>query len=337
VPADVAEILPGLLRFTVPFPNDPKRLVNSFVLHSDDEALLVDASWSTEVAWEGLEAALARVGLRPESIKTVVITHAHVDHVGLAARLRELGARIAYHTADAVTFTARYRRMDEFREHALFWQMLNGFPESEEKLPDSQPLVDNSVEEVPDPDVRLQGGETLEIGTFRLRPVWTPGHTLGHLCYWEERQRLLFTGDHVLPTITPHVGMYFHAIGNPLMDYLDSLMLLRNYRPELVLPAHGAPFGDLHGRLDELLEHHHERMEELAELVGDEPVSAWEVASRARWTRRRISLQEVAPRHRRLALAETIAHLELLRAEHRVTKVASPGLICYRRADDSGS
>jgi len=73
-------------------------------------------------------------------------------------------------------------------------------------------------------------------------------------------------------------------------------------------------------------------MAEIFQTDGDKPLTAWGVASRAHWTRRKVSLQEIAPQHRRLALAETIAHLELLRAEGRLVKEFAPGQMLYKRA-----
>ena len=352
--AEVTEILPGLVRFTVPFPpaadedrppakppapgtstpaarRETVRKVNSFVFTAGSDALLLDASWDVPDAREGLQAALALSRLKPAAVSLVAITHLHPDHIGLAGRLRRHGARVAYHPAEEMVLLSRFRRLDEFREHTMLWERLNGAPDDLVPTFSSIAAVEDTLSAVPHPDLPLAGDETLEIGDFRLRPVWTPGHTLGHLCYYEETHKLLFTGDHVLPTISPHVGMYVHAIGNPLPNYLDSLRLLKEYRPELVLPAHGEVFTDLHGRLDELLEHHHERMEEMFEIVRDEPLSAWDVASRAHWTRRKVSLQEISPRHHRLALAETLAHVELLHAEGRVTKLMHPGRMLYRR------
>jgi glyoxylase-like metal-dependent hydrolase (beta-lactamase superfamily II) len=336
VPPNVTEILPNLVRFTVPFPNDPKRNVNSFLLLGDGEALLLDASWDMPEGLAGLEAALDTVGLAQAAVRTVLITHVHPDHVGLAARLKETGARVGYHPAEAMVMLPRWRRLEEFREHTQLWERLNGAPEGEAMSFAGMDPVAPTLAKVPEPDLPLLGGETIAIGDFRLRPVWTPGHTLGHLCYFEETRKLLFTGDHVLPTITPHVGLYAMSIGNPLPTYLDSLELLNDYHPELVVPAHGEVFADLHARLDELLEHHHERMEELHEIVQDEPLSAWDVAWRARWTRRRVTLEDIAPRHRRLALAETLAHLDMLRAQHRLSKVFEPGKMLYRRVRGEG-
>ena len=330
---DIREVLPSLYRFTVPFPNDPKRNVNSFLFVANQEALLLDASWDTPAAWEALQATLARAGLEPKQVRTVLITHMHPDHTGLAGKLHTLGAQVGYHPAEEMSLLSRFRQLAEFRRHSLYWERLNGSPIDTWPTTAHDDRDPRAVDDVPDPDLRLEGGETIKIGEFRIRPVWTPGHTLGHLCYYEETRELLFTGDHVLPTISPHVGLYMHAIGNPLANYLESLSLLKGYRPDLVLPAHGEAFSDLHGRLDELLAHHHQRTEELLAIVGDEPLTAWEVASRARWTRRRVTLEEISPWHRRLALAETLAHLDLLHAEGRLRKVIGPGLLRYRRAE----
>jgi glyoxylase-like metal-dependent hydrolase (beta-lactamase superfamily II) len=328
----VSEVLPGLVRFSIPFPGDPRRHVNSFLFLAGPDALLLDASWDVPEALEALDSVLATAGLARAAVRTVLITHAHPDHAGLAGKLAAQGARIGFHPGETITLLRRFRRLEEMRGDSRFWERLNGFPEDGGSSLAVIHSVEHTLKDIPDPTLPLLGGETIEIGEFRLRPVWTPGHTLGHLCYWEERQRLLFTGDHVLPTITPHVGLYVHVISNPLPNYLDSLRLLKDYRPALVLPAHGDPFTDLHGRLDQLIEHHHERAEEMYALVGDEPVSAWSVASRARWTRRHVTLDQVSPRHHRLALAETLAHLELLRAEGRLSKVFVPGEMRYRRA-----
>lgn len=330
-PFTLNQILPGLVRFTIPFPQDPRRTVHSYLLASRGEALLLDAAWDVPDAAAALEAALAEHGLENSALRTVLITHLHPDHIGLAERLRARGARIGYHPAEEISLGFRYRRMEEFRQQTALWERMNGHPETAEPVFDSLAVVGDRLAGVPRPDLPLAGGETITVGDFRLRPIWTPGHTLGHLCYYEETRKLLFTGDHVLPTITPHVGLYVHAIGNPLQNYLESLRLLYRFQPELVLPAHGDPFTRLHERLTELLEHHQERAEELFHLVTDEPVTAWDVAARARWTRRLLPFEQLSPYHRRLALAETLAHLELLQAEGRVRKEFENGTMRYRR------
>ncbi len=117
----------------------------------------------------------------------------------------------------------------------------------------------------------LEHGDLIDVPGLRLRAVWTPGHTPGHLCFHDETHDLLLTGDHVLPRITPNVSSY-DMTSNPLDDYLASLAKLRGIQPREVLPAHEYRFTGLDSRLDDLAEHHRERLAETADiLVGAGP------------------------------------------------------------------
>src|ERR687887_378219 len=117
------------MRFTVPFPGDPKRHVHSYVITAGREALLLDAAWDVPEAEEALKATLERSGLGLEAVRTVVITHLHPDHLGLAGLLHKLGASVGYHPADVMVLLSRFRRLEEFREHILMWERLNGAPD----------------------------------------------------------------------------------------------------------------------------------------------------------------------------------------------------------------
>ena len=122
-----------------------------------------------------------------------------------------------------------------------------------------------------DPMVRadrmIEHGDLVDVPGLRLRAVWTPGHTPGHLCFHDETHDLLLTGDHILPRITPNVSSY-DLTSNPLEEYLGSLAKLRGIQPREVLPAHEYRFSDLDSRLDFLAEHHAERLAETAALLA---------------------------------------------------------------------
>ena len=76
---------------------------------------------------------------------------------------------------------------------------------------------------MPDPDVLLTDDELLPLAGRRIRAIWTPGHTPGHLCLHDEDNDVLLTGDHVLPRISPNIGLQPHSATPPLGPYLDSL------------------------------------------------------------------------------------------------------------------
>ena len=103
-----------------------------------------------------------------------------------------------------------------------------------------RPLVDPVV-----PDVLLEDGARPEVPGWDLTAIWTPGHSPGHLCFYEARHELMLSGDHVLPRITPNIPFHPQAGANPLGDFLTSLDKLEPYEVEEVLPAHEYRFFDL--------------------------------------------------------------------------------------------
>jgi glyoxylase-like metal-dependent hydrolase (beta-lactamase superfamily II) len=163
---------------------------------------------------------------------------------------------------------------------------------------------------VREPDVRLQGGEHIKVGDFDFEAIWTPGHAPGHICLYEPNRKVLLSGDHILPTITPNVSRHMQTAGNPLSDYMQSMEKLEHLDVEILLPAHEFETRDMKGRIAEIRHHHEERLDEMERCVG-EGASAWEVASRVKWATG--MLQDFEPFMQRAAVGETLAHLEYLR------------------------
>jgi glyoxylase-like metal-dependent hydrolase (beta-lactamase superfamily II) len=191
------------------------------------------------------------------------------------------------------------------------------------------------------PDTTLDGGEEITVGRFAFRVLWTPGHSTGHICLFDARNKVLLSGDHVLPHITPSVGLHVRAPSNPLADYLDSLRLVGRLEAELVLPGHGEPFHGLPERTGELIAHHHRRLDEIRGLLEREPeraLTGYAIASRMNWSRRR-TWDDLSGFERRMAVTEALAHIELLHARGEVHKEYAEGEITYRlppREDASG-
>jgi glyoxylase-like metal-dependent hydrolase (beta-lactamase superfamily II) len=167
-----------------------------------------------------------------------------------------------------------------------------------------RPLVDAVV-----PDLLLEDGEKPEVPGWDLEAIWTPGHSPGHLCFYEARQELMLSGDHVLPRITPNIPFHPQAGANPLGDYLHSLDKLEPYKVGEVLPAHEYRFDDLTTRLEELRQHHRDRFGEVIAVLKEGPHSAWEIAAHMRWSR---PWDDIAGFMRRAAVGETVSHLRVL-------------------------
>ena len=168
------------------------------------------------------------------------------------------------------------------------------------------------------PDVLLEDGAKPEVAGWDLTAIWTPGHSPGHLCFWEDSHRLLMSGDHVLPRITPNVSFHPQAGPNPLGEFLDSLRKLESYVPDEVLPAHEYRFAHLQGRLDELNAHHAQRFAEVIAAIRSGHTTAWAVARQMRWSR---SWDSIEGFMRRAAVSEAAAHLAALEQRGIVREV----------------
>jgi glyoxylase-like metal-dependent hydrolase (beta-lactamase superfamily II) len=162
------------------------------------------------------------------------------------------------------------------------------------------------------PDRLMEDGDLADFPGWQLRAVHTPGHTPGHLCFAEERTGLFFSGDLVLPRITPNISTTADGEGNPLGSYLTSLAAVRGRRPTEVLPAHEWRFTGLAERVDQLTGHHEQRLAELLAAVRAHPRSTpWELAAHLTWSR---PWEQYERRMRIFAVTETDAHLRLLAA-----------------------
>ena len=172
----------------------------------------------------------------------------------------------------------------------------------------------------PEPTDRLHHGERMRLADRDWFVVHTPGHTVDHLCAWDPETGTLLTGDHVLPSITPHVSGVRKA--DSLQSYLATLDLVAQLDGVKVgLPAHGHPFTDVAGRVEAIKEHHQERMEMLVEAsrgLGDATVQ-------------QLSREVFPKRHWGvMAESETFAHLEHLEHEGKVERWEQDGMLMYR-------
>lgn len=326
---DVEELSDAVARVPLPLPLAELTSVNCFVVRGSDGITLIDPGWAWPDTGPALERGLNALGLRTEDVSRILVTHAHWDHYSQAYQWKvERGIELlvgrgehhsidtwgVYDTAFPLQVDLLKRAGDEGRAATL------------ETLELAE--IERGIDFGP-PTTYLDGGETLTGSDVPIGVISTPGHTRGHLVFEVEQGRMLFTGDHVLPRITPSIAYERDPDRMSLRSYLASLQLLMDRPDSAMMPAHGAVTDSVHERVAELLAHHDHRLKIVAGLVAERDRTAHEVASHMTWTRRERSLEELGPEHSWTAVLEAAAHLELLVWRGDLTKDESGAVDLY--------
>lgn len=316
------EPIPGVSRVTLPVGVNAVETVNMYVLADGERVTIVDCGvWRPELPDGGLallEAGLEGAGYALTDVSKIIVTHAHIDHYGLAGRLMEItGADLSMHATtdlDCEKYrhpdTALARKRDTYADH--------GVPADEqmdlaEHLMRWMPYL-HSVREA---STRLRGQEHLGIGGDQWEVIHTPGHSLGHVCLWSESRRLLLSGDHLLPGITPPVTFERGFDADPMRSYIESLETVARLRPELVYPGHGRPFADAVGRIEAITRNKIRRMTKIRHAIQDRPSSVTELADK-------LVAGAILAHQRQLAINETLAHIAYLRWSGLVERRTRP-------------
>ncbi|HEX6042267.1 MBL fold metallo-hydrolase [Longimicrobium sp.] len=321
LPAPADEVAPRLWRITTPMPARPPE-VHAYLAALDGGGwMLVDGGLNTGAAWSALEAGVRAAAGGWKDVRVHVVTHMHMDHVGLAARVRERsGAAVWMGRLDAERMAHAAAHPDDEADYRAGLLGRCGAPAEmlrtvEEARRGAEPLA---------PPVTVDGtldGDAGDIpGAPGWRFAWTPGHTAGHVSLFRPGDRVLIAGDAVLPRITPTLGVNRQRT-DPVGDYALALDRLEALSPALVLPGHGRPPEDGVARIRELRTAADGETDTIEALLHTDGRTCWQVVD-ARYPGR-----EMPVGTRMLALRETLAHLDRLATARRATV----------RTDDEGA
>ena len=329
-------VLDGVHQIKSPGPGDSSLPTNVYAIEGGDGHILVDCGWDTQESLWVIREGVKGANLKLRDIKQVVITHIHPDHYGLASKVKQIcGARVAIHRADADFISPRYKDFAELVEKTEDLLRQNGVPQGElSELRDASLWMNKYVTPDP-PDALLEDGDRVSNDSFKFQVLWTPGHSPGHICLYEQDKKFILTGDHVLFETTPHVGFNPISGDNPLGDYISSLKKVQDLKVRFVLPGHGPTFNALALRVETILKHHEDRKKAIMKALRDGLKTAYEISQRIPWMVRggTVAFRDLPVWDRRMAVTETIAHLKLLTVEDRVSNVAMDGASLYIAKD----
>jgi len=317
----------GIHRLPVPTPFAVGR-VNCYLV-DDDPLTLVDTGPNSGTSLTVLEALLAEHGRTVEDLERIVLTHQHIDHVGLADILGERsGAEIVCLDLLAPWLAAYGGSMEADDAFAQAILHRHGVPDDVAmvlRAVTAQFRAWGATVEV----TRTFGeGDTLEFANRTWTVHHRPGHSPSDTVFHDPARELLVAGDHLIKHISsnPLVSRPLDDAGGgkrpqALVTYLDSLRATRDMDLALVLPGHGDPFDDHRTLIDERFRMHERRARKIAKLIAEEPRSAYELAQ-ALWG-------NVAVTQAYLTISEVLGHVDLLLNDGEVVEVEQDGVVRF--------
>ena len=311
----IEEITNDFYMITLPMPFRLQH-VHVFLLCHGGRVALFDTGLDTPENLLTLETAMQRIGKKVQDIARVFITHSHIDHCGMAGRIKEISGAEIHMSELSQPLTLRSEEeiqlvQDFCLKHGLPQDTTNGILN----------LFLTTRTEIAGPfhiDRYLQHHERQSFGNWEFQAIATPGHTRDHVSFYFPQQQILLAGDHVLPEITPNLSPdVFAPDFQPLSSFFASLELIQELPVTKIYPAHGRPFANLKARISELKDHHQVRKGLTLKSVRTGPKTAFQVSQDIFGT----SLPEF---DQFLALNETYVHL---------IELVDSGEICEARGE----
>ena len=353
----VEEIVPGLFRLNIPMIAGGVGWTTPYVFRGSDGLTLFDCGYGTRGAIDALTAQIGELDATITDIKRLFVSHAHPDHLGMAKWIKDQspGCELVMMGQERFTYGGHHRDPQQAERDGNAWMLKHGLDmtvklniedggadqrlreelkiESEiaarrggtatDTATDTATVTERETRSLGliEPDVRMHDGDEYSFDGWTLQAVWTPGHTPGHLCMYDPKRRLTFTGDHVLSRITPNVSFSSEdeeIDRSPLREFRASLQKIADLDTELGLPAHQDTIRNLPERCLEILEHHDQRLDEVYQAIGASRISAGEVAENVEWSK---PYETFSIFKRRAAVGETLSHLLVLVEDGRVRRI----------------
>ncbi|WGD45190.1 MBL fold metallo-hydrolase [Streptomyces cathayae] len=295
-------VVDGVWSVPVPLHGSPLHSVIVYLIETPEGPVLIDAGYEHPTCWASFQEALERIGRSPKSIRAVLLTHNHPDHVGFADRVRDVsGAQIVMHQDDDFAFLHRGRGRFLTQLHTAL--VMTGAPDDvvESMYAEAGKVAKHS--ESLDLDVALTEDIDFRFGDVTVRAIHAPGHTYGHTIFVS--QGLVFTGDTMMPEGPTQLAIPSLPEDNPAADLFGTLDRIRDLGAEIACPAHQFAYRDVAERAMELKAFHQREVEKVRGLLADHG-TAWEIAPHLTWPK---PWDELGPGTRRFALIHTLALL----------------------------
>ena len=322
----------GIHRMAIPTPFAVGR-VNVYLIE-DDPLTLVDAGPNSGSSLDELQRELAGHGHAIEDIELILITHQHIDHIGLVEIVAShSGAEVAA-IDRLVPFVENYREAAaEDDAFAMETMLRGGIPADVAQALASVSLAFRAWGSRATITRTLREGDVVELRDRKLEVGYRPGHSPTDTIFHDRDRRMLIAGDHLIKHISsnPLISRLPGSKERPqsLVTYIDSLQQTARMDLDLVLPGHGDPVTDHAGLIDSRLTLHARRAEKIHKLISERPRTAYDLAQ-AMWG-------NIAVTQAYLTLSEVVGHVDLLLNAGRVTEHDEAGVVRYHAVESSSA
>jgi glyoxylase-like metal-dependent hydrolase (beta-lactamase superfamily II) len=329
LPYEISEI-DDVIQIKIDVPFDVK-FVYVYLLRVQEGYVLFDAGLNMGNWPEHFFSALENIHVKVEEISHCIISHSHLDHIGLIGELRRKNPdiKIIMHeiTNEKMKWETNPKNFSKLKKEAnhLTSKLLKyGLTQKQGDKLVQYFLKWPRLKNYHKPDVIVYNDDHLSIEDKNFKVLWTPGHALGHICIYEENKRYLFSGDHILSRITPHIGNFIvnevirerykeYDFENILDLYLQSLEKINQLNPTIIFPAHQEVIYNPLERIEAIERHHQERLQEISDVIKKNPMTPYEISQ--------IHFGELDDINSFLALSEVLGHLIYLEREEKVHRI----------------
>jgi glyoxylase-like metal-dependent hydrolase (beta-lactamase superfamily II) len=308
-----------------------------YLFELNGNKILIDSGLNMGNWKKNLFSAFEQMNISIQDIDYCLITHIHTDHIGLVKVLKRKNPNLKILMHDITHEVLRWETDNnslkelEIQAREAADQLIKyGISEEQgERITQFFTFWPRFLQ-YQKPDILVHDGDTI---FDDLEIIWTPGHSFGHICIFDKLRKYLFSGDHILSKITPHIGNYVvpkyfaeeyenYDFNNILKHYLLSLDKIDNLNPKIIFPAHQDIIYNPHERILEIKEHHKNRLTEISNLIKNNPMTAYRISQ--------IHFgEDLDEMNSYMALSEVLGHLFYLEAENKVKTDEKNGKILY--------
>lgn len=312
-------------------------IVSLYVLNIRNTVILIDAGYSMQYWKNAFCKALNELKINLKDIDYCIITHEHPDHTGLMVDLKRANPKvkicihkIAHELAKLRLNLIKKNNFEERVENRKELLISYGLRKEEVDLIIQRFGTGTWGSDYIKPDLLLNDNDKIVEGELQI--IHSPGHSVGHICIYYARKGIIFSGDHILSKITPHLGtlaipgaMEFNKKNNYeniLEDYLRSLDRIDELNSKIILPGHEQIIYDPHERITAIKNHHQNRLFEISKIIENNPMPPLQIALHHFG-------DDLDQMNKILAISETLVHLDYLEFQNKVQKIEKNGMLLY--------